>query len=150
MTTEIVMRRKGMRLEPVDQIAADDLASVPLDRDLIVTVKAPKNTKQMRFAWALAQKIADARDEIHDKDVAMDVLCEMTRHVKMVVNPVSGHAFMVRKSISALDGAAFSRLLNRMVYVTVTEIVPGLDEGQLRDEIEAMIAGNREYRREAA
>lgn len=149
MTTEIVMRRKGGRLEPVDHLSAEDLASIPADKDLLVTIKAPKNLKQLRFAWLLAQKISDARDDLTDKDVAMDVLCEMTRHVKVVVNPITGHAFMMRKSLS-IDGAALSRLLNRMVYVTVTHIVPGLDEGQLRDEIEAMTAPNRNYQREPA
>lgn len=148
MTTEIIMRRKGARLEAVDPISADDLASVPLDKDLLVTVKAPKNLKQMRFAWALAQKIADARDDLLDKDCAMDALCELVRHVKIVVNPISGKAHIARKPLSSLDSAAFSRLLNRMVYVTCAQIIPGLDEGALRDEIEAMCAGTRH--REAA
>lgn len=148
--TELVMRKEGRRLVSVCQMSDEDMATIPNDKDLLVTVKAPRNLKQLRFAWALAQKIADARDDILDKDVAMDVLCEMTRHVKMVVNPVSGHAFLMRKSIGTLDAAALSRLLNRMVYVTVAQIVPGLDEGQLRDEIESMVSGTPQHQRERA
>lgn len=138
--TELIMRKRGGRLEPVDVINANDLAALPSDKDLLVTVKAPKNLKQLRWMWVLAQKVADAVDGIHDKDDAMDLLCERARHVKMVVSPVTGHLFLVRKSLSKLDGAALSRLMNRMVYVTCAEIIPGLDEGQLRDEIEAMVA----------
>lgn len=143
MSTEIVMRKKGGRLEPVDQVSADDLASIPNDKDLLVTVKSPKNLKQLRFIWALAQKIADALDG-YDKDTAMDLLCEQSRHVKIVFHPVTGRAFVTRKSLSNLDGAALSRLINRMVYVACFEIVPGLDEGALRDEIEAMVAPSLE------
>lgn len=147
MTTELIMRKVKGRLEPVDQISADDLASIANGADLLVTVKSPKNIKQIRWMWALAQKIADAVEGIHDKDTAMDLLCERARHCKMVVSPVTGHLFLVRKSISRLDGAAISRLMNRMVFVTCAEIVPGLDEGQLRDEIESMCAGGQQYDR---
>lgn len=150
MATEIMMCKRAGKLEPASQMWADDLATLPNDVELRVTITAPKNSKQLRFAWALAQKIADARDDILDKDIAMDVLCEMTRHVKMVVNPITNHAFLMRKSIGNLDGPALSRLLNRMVYVTVTNIVPGLDEGQLRDEIEAMVSGSPQHQREPA
>lgn len=137
--TELIMRKTEGKLEAVDQISADDLASIPNNTDLLVTVKAPKNLKQLRWMWALAGKIADAVDGL-DKDSAMDLLCERARHVKFTVSPVTGHLFIVRKSLSVLDGAALSRLMSRMVWVVCNEIVPGLDEGQLRDEIEAMVA----------
>lgn len=150
MSTEIVMRKVKGKLEPVSQMAAEDLARVPADKDLLVTIKAPKNLKQLRFIWALAGKIADARDDILDKDIGMDVLCELSRHVKVVVNPITGHAIMMRKSLSGMDSATMSRLIDRMVYVTCAEIIPGLDEGTLRDELEAMVAPSRERQREHA
>jgi len=148
MSTELWMRKVKGKLEAANQIAADDMARIPSDKDLLVIVKAPKNAAQMRFIWALAGKIADARDDILDKEVAMDVLCEMARHVKIVVNPITGKAHIQRKSLSALDQAAMSRLIDRMVYVTCTDIIPGLDPGTLRDEIEAMCAGNPQRQRE--
>lgn len=152
MTTEIVMRKRYGRLEAADHLSADDLAKVPADKDLLVTIRSPRNLAQLRFVWALAGKIADARADILDKDSAMDVLCEMARHVKIVFNPITGKAHITRKSISGLDAAAMSRLIDRMVFITCSEIIPGLDEGTLRDEIEAMCVGNpqREQRREFA
>lgn len=148
MSTELWMRKVKGRLEAANQIAADDMLRIPSDKDLLVTVRAPKNAKQMRFIWALAGKIADARDDILDGDVAMDVLCEMARHVRIVVNPISGKAHIQRKSLSALDQAAMSRLIDRMIYVTCNEIIPGLDPGTLRDEIEAMCAGTPRHERQ--
>lgn len=152
MTTELVMRRKGAKLEVVDQMSAEDLASLPLDKDLLVTVRAPRNPRQHRLAWALANKLSQCCDFLPDAETAMDYLKIKARHVKIVHNPGTNHVFLVPKSIAfaSVDQSAFNRLFNRMVWVVCNEIVPGLDEGQLRDEIEAMCAGTPQHQREPA
>lgn len=144
MTTEIAMRREGNRLAPVDQIAADELGHVQIGKDVMVTVRAPRNIRQHRLAWALAQKISEACDWLHDREDAMDWLKIKSRHVKLLHNPVTGSVAVIPKSIAfaSLDQAAFSRLLNRMIYVICSEIVPGLDENALRQEIMAMVNGD--------
>lgn len=142
--TEIIMRKKGGRLEPVDEVSADELSLVPADKDVLVTLRSPRNPKQHRLAWALATKLAECCTYLHDREDAMDFLKIKSRHVKIVQNPGTGHVFLVPKSIAfaSVDQAAFNRLFNRMVWVVCNEIVPGLDEGQLRDEIESMCAPN--------
>lgn len=152
MTTEIIMRRNGNRLEPVDQMSADDLANIPVGKDVFVTVRAPRNPKQHRLAWALANKLSQCCEELPDAESAMDFLKIKARHVKIVHNPGTDHVFLVPKSISfaSVDQSAFNRLFNRMVWIVCNEIVPGLDEGQLRDEIEAMTAGTTQRQREVA
>lgn len=152
MTTELVMRRVGTKLEVVDQMSAEDLATLPRDKDLLVTVRAPRNPRQHRLAWALANKLSQCCEFLPDAETAMDFLKIKARHVKIVHNPGTGHVFLVPKSISfaSVDQSAFNRLFNRMVWVVCNEIVPGLDEGQLRDEIEAMCAGNPQHQREHA
>ena len=62
----------------------------------------------------------------------------MVRHVKIVVNPISGSAMMTRKSLR-IGQDEMSRLIDRMVFVTCSEIIPGLEEGKLRQEIAAMV-----------
>lgn len=138
MTTELAMRRDGNKLVPSNQMSDEDMSRLPLGKELLVTVNVPRNLKQLKFVWALASKIADARDDILDKEVAMDVLCEMVRHVKIVVNPISGSAMMTRKSLR-IGQDEMSRLIDRMVFVTCSEIIPGLEEGKLRQEIAAMV-----------
>lgn len=147
MPTEIIMRKERGRLVPVDAMSAEDLDKVPAGKDLRVTVAAPRKTsRQNRYVWALAGKIAEARDDIPDKDAAMDVLCELARHVDVTVNPITGGVHVHRRSIANLDQAEMSRLIDRMIYVACTQIVPGLNEGALRREIEAMVAPAQDRR----
>ena len=139
--SEIAMRREGNRLAPVDPISEEELQRVPLNRDLLVTVKTPRNTRQFRLAWALAAKVAEACDFLHDSEDAMDWLKIKARHVKVIQNPKTNQVVIIPKSIAfaSLGQDAFKRVFDRMVYVTVTEVIPGLDEGKLRAEISAMV-----------
>ena len=137
------MRREGNRLAPVDPMSEEDLQKVPLAKDVLVTVRSPRNIKQFRLAWALAAKVADACEFLHDPADAMDWLKVKARHVKLITDPRTGQVAIIPKSIAfaSLSQDAFKRVLDRMIYVTVSEIIPGLDEGKLRAEISAMVAG---------
>jgi len=135
------MRRQGARLIPVDDIAADDLVRVPANRDVMVKITSSRNMKLMRFLWALASKVADACDHLHDREDAMDELKIRVRHVKYITNPATGEVRIVPKSLTKLDGPGLSRLADRMVFVICRDIVPGLSEETLRAEIMAMIDG---------
>ena len=145
MTTEIAMRRQGNRLAPVDPISEDDLSKVPADRDVMVTIKTPRNLRQFRLAWALADKISDAVDFLPDRESSMEWLKIKARHVKLIQDPRTGQVAIIPKSIAfaSITQDQFKRVFDRMVWVTVNEIVPGLDEGALRAEIETMVGGGK-------
>ncbi|MGH6725118.1 MAG: hypothetical protein ACREB8_01065, partial [Pseudolabrys sp.] len=101
-----------------------------------------RNMVQFRKLWALAQKLSEACDFIHDKDEGMDFILIGCKHVRWVANPRTGLTFPVAKSISgsALDGDKFTRLYKRALWFICTEVLPGIDESALRDEIEQMCA----------
>ena len=141
MPDEIAMRREGNRLAPVDQMSEEDLVRVPLGLMVLVEIRTPRNIQQHRLAWALADKVAEACDFLHDRIDAMDWLKLKARHVRYIHNHHTGETQIIPKSIrfASLSQQAFNRVFNRMIYVTVTEIVPGLDEGALRSEIETMV-----------
>jgi hypothetical protein len=140
---EIAMRRSGAKLIPVDDLAADDLVRVPADRDVMVKIVSHKNMKLWRMLWALASKVSDACDHLHDREDAMDELKIRTRYVKYITNPVTGEVRIVPKSLTKLDGAGLNRLADRMIYVICRDIVPGMDEGALKSEVLAIISGER-------
>lgn len=135
------MRREGNRLAPVDPLSDEELSKIPLGKDLLVTVKSPRNMRQFKLAWALAKKVSDACDFLPDSETAMDWLKIKARHVKMIQDPRTEVVSIIPKSIAfaSLSQDAFKRVFDRMVYVTVAEIIPGLDEGKLRAEISAMV-----------
>ncbi len=140
---EMAMRRVGHALTPIDPMSDEELMLLSTDKDVLVTAWVPRNVKQHRLAWGLAGKIAEAVDNIHDADDAMDWLKIKCRHVKYLTDPRTGQVQIIPKSIAfaSLTQQAFGRLLNRMVYVTCTEIIPGLDEGALRRELLKMVGG---------
>lgn len=151
MSTDLVMRKRKGKLSTVDFVGDDALSGIPDDQDLLVTItrKPTRTLVQLRFVWSLADKVAKNFQHL-DKDEALNVLCEMARHVDVVVNPITGHAHLIRRSISNLSIDAMSRLIDRMIFVTCDRIIPGLDEGTLRDELESMVAPNHERQREPA
>lgn len=141
MSIEIPMRREGAHLVPVDAVAAEMLAEVPTNTGVMVTVKVPRNLRQFRLAWALADIVSKSVDFLADRESAMDWLKIKARHVRMIHDPLRNVTAIVPKSISfaSLDQAGFARVLNRMIYVTTTEIIPGLEESSLRAELESIV-----------
>lgn len=138
------MIRRGKSLVAVDEMAADALTHIPADQIVMVTAKARRNPKQHRLAWALAQKLADACDWLHDAEDAMDWMKVRCRHVKMIQRPGSDEVVFVPKSIAfaSLDQARFARLLKRMIFIICSEVLPGVKERTLHDEILKMVEGN--------
>lgn len=135
------MRREGNRLAPVDPMSEEDLQKVPCKKDVLVTVRSPRNIRQFRMAWALASKIAASCDYLHDSEDGMDWLKLKARHVKYIQDPVTHQMAIIPKSIAfaSLKQDDFKRVFDRMIWVVCSEILPGMDEGTLRAEISAMI-----------
>lgn len=138
---ELVMQRQGSRLVPVNEMFAEDLARLPLNADLTVKVTSKKNMRLHRLLWALAAKVADASDQFHDREDAMDELKIRARYFKLTVSPISGEARITPKSLTKLDGTGLQRLADRMIYVICRDILPGLEESKLKAEVERMVAG---------
>jgi hypothetical protein len=138
---ELHMVREGNHLVPIDEMSSEELARIPLRQQVLVTVRIPRNIRQHRLAWALATKVAEACEWLHDREDAMAWLKIKARHVRYIHDHRNGETQIIPKSIrfAALDQMGFDRIFRRMVYVTVTEIIPGIDESALRAEIESMV-----------
>lgn len=141
MTTEIIMRKVKGKLEPMTEMAADDLVHVPADVDLFVTVRTRRNPNQHKLFWALCQKLSDNCDFLHDTEDAATYLKFKCRHVHVIVNNKTGESIVVPKSISyaSMPQAQFDRFFKRAVYVICTEIIPGLSQEALQAEILEMV-----------
>ena len=123
---------------------AAEFATIAIGAELRVEITTERNLRMLAFAWVLAGKIADNCDDVYlDKDDAMNnvpygLKCR-AKHAKAVVNPETGEVTIKPLSLKRLDGEAFKRLLDRMVYVACRDIIPGMELGKLTDEIEAML-----------
>ena len=141
MSIEIPMIRENGHLVPADAVSAEMMEEIPLNTGLMVEVRVPRNIRQFKLAWALASIVSKSTDYLPDRETAMSWLKIKSRHVRMIVDPKTGEVSIVPKSISfaALDQTGFARVLSRMIYVTITDIIPGMNEGELRAELEKIV-----------
>lgn len=142
MTAEIAMRRVGNKLEAVDPVSEEMLQAIPTNKDLLVVVKTPRNVRQFKLAWALAHKLAEACDFLHDSEDAMDFLKVKAKHFRAVHDPLREVTHIFPKSINwaSLSQEGFNTIFKRMIYIVTAEILPGLPDTDLKREIEAMVA----------
>lgn len=146
---DLVMRKRGalhageFGLFIDSPVFEEDFASIKANADVTVTAVQSRNIKQMRLAWALAAKIADTGvlGDADRRDV-MNYLLKKAKHVRYIANQHRDgvEVEIVVKSIrfASMDQTAFDRLFNRMIYIVLSEILPDVPEGTLRDEIEKM------------
>lgn len=139
-------------LFPDSPIAEEDFGLVPLGAEVRAELATERNMAMLKFAWALAGLIAENTEFYLDKNDAMDGpmgLKMKAHHCKPVVDQATGEVTLRTLSLKRLSNEAFHRLLKRFVWVTCHQIVPGMDEGPLRAEIEEMIRDKRQPAEEA-
>lgn len=132
-------------LAPVDQFGAEDFGKVPHSETLHATLRSSVNMGKWRLFQALAAKVAEAHPHISDREEAMDAICYGVKHIRTAFNPKTGNAIISRKSTSphAFDsGGEFDRFFDRAQYYVLTQLLPGVPAGVLRDEIEKIVAPN--------
>jgi hypothetical protein len=124
-------------LFPSDPANSEDFALI--DYGLVMAkLSTPKNTKLLAYIHVLAKKVADALG-LGDIDDGKRYLKHKARFVKFDINPDTGEVTLISKSMRKLSNEALKRLADRMVYIVVTDVIPDLDEGELRRELEGMV-----------
>lgn len=160
MTVELFMRKRAARragevgLFCDAELFEEDWKTVPLDAEVRTELATERNMALLKFAWSLAGIIADNTEFYLDKQDAMDSvqppgLKVLAHHCKTVVDPGTGECVVKPMSLKRLSNEAFLRLVRRMVWVTTTRIIPGMDEGPLRAEVEEMVRDKRQPREDA-
>jgi hypothetical protein len=138
-----VFVRRGGALVPADDHAREIMEGVKDGQSVMVSVRKVRNPRQHRLAWALAQKVSEAVEWLHDREDAMDYLKIKARHVRMIVDPRTGEVTLTPKSIAfaSCPQETFNRLFDRMCWIICNEVVPGMDESALRAEVLALVDG---------
>ena len=138
-----VMMRKGLRgLEAVDEAGADVLRRIKASEVVRVEVTKPRNLSFHRRFFALLTIVWQT---CGDWPSVEDLLIELKvriGHVREVVIRDSGEVVKVPESISfsAMDETAFWQFYEKCVQVICTDMVPGLDDAALREEVLRAVA----------
>lgn len=144
--TELVMRKRQgrageMGLFVESEVFEDDFGHIKIGAEVNVKATTPRSLRQIKFAWALATKIAEACPWVESKEDCMDFMLIEAKHFRRIYDPLRGIAILKPKptNFGAMDGTEYTRLLRRITHVAVTIMVPGMDDSALKAEIEAMI-----------
>ena len=118
-----------------DQMADDEIKA--LGDDMVwLEITVPRNLRQIRYLWALAQKLTDGGC-YESKEDAMDDLKIRARFARWAVE--DGRTVIVPRSLSRQRGDVLHRLINRIIFVVCRDLLPHIKEADLRAEIEEMV-----------
>lgn len=147
MTEIIFTKRRGKEGELglfVDTVVfEEEWSSLKIGEQVKAECTVPANLKYQRFFFAMVKKVAEnSPDDFLDSEHCRERILIAARHCKYVDDRLRGRAEIKAKSVAGLSGDAWIRLLRRVNHVVTTEFLPGMDENELKAEIEKMLEMN--------
>ncbi len=146
MTEITFTKRKGREGEVglfVDsQIWDDEWSSIRIGAQVEAVCTVPENAKYRKFFHALVGKLADNVEWLNgDKDFAKEQLLLECRHATYHHDKARGKTEIRSKTTRNLSSDQWVRLLRRASHAVTTKFIPGMQENELKAEIEKMIRG---------
>ena len=117
----------------------DEWASLPQGIEIKAECTVPSNLRYLKFWWALMGMLCDNTEAFVDKRYASNRVLLEARHYKIVQEPLTGKTEIKPRSVSGLSADAWLRLLARATHVVITQFMPGMSDGLIKDEIAKMI-----------
>lgn len=138
--TDILMRKAFGALRPVDDQGEEVLRGIPNDAIVKVAVKRARNPRHHRLYWALLSLLYENQSRYATVEELSDAIKCAVGHCTVIAG-TDGREIRIPKSISfaKMDQDEFRRFFDRVVDLAVTRILPGIDEADLRREIEEMV-----------
>lgn len=143
---EIILRKKGNSLIPVDELGCEVLAKIKEGRDVGCDVIQRRNPRHHRLYWAMLKLLSEHTDIFagQDTEIISIALKLATGLVKAFVDQETGKMVMVPLSISfaAMDQAKFNQFFDAACK-TIAErwLPPGTTSEDVRRELIRMVDG---------
>lgn len=137
---EYYLTKRLNALVPSDPKTAELIAALPHGATVRAVVTKPRNPAHHRLLWALLAKVVEAGANFESADALLFYLKVRLGHCD-IVQGTKGHKYPMPRSISfaSMDQQAFKRFYEAAVRVIVTEVLPGVTESELTQEVNAMI-----------
>lgn len=132
-------KRQG-RLVPADIMADELLAGIPEGREVLISIRRPRNPKHHRFLFALLRKVRENTDQWSSDQELLDDLKLATGLFETRVNLVTKKAYAVPGSISfaSMPQDSFALWFDQVVHVLATNVL-GVTSEELHAEIREMV-----------
>lgn len=136
---EIVLIKKNGRLEASDVMSSESLASIKEGREVLVTLQTPRSPRQLRWFWALCEIVAQNCEWLDNQNAVANYLKYKAKHVDWIGR--EGQQIPILRSIAygSMAQEEFNQFANRCVWYVCNDIIPGMNENELRNEVLAMV-----------
>jgi len=134
---ETFMRRNLNGFEPAD---GEGPPRVPVGDVVKVTYSRPRSLAHQRLYWGLIRLVFENQSYFTTKDHLHQAVKLATGYAHKKTRK-NGEQYTVYDSTSfeAMDQTEFNEYFERVVEFVCSEVIPNLDEGDLKREIEGMI-----------
>ena len=135
--TQILCKRTVSGLSADDDAATAVLRKIKVGDVVRVEVRRPRNLQAHRRFFALVNLVYSNSEEFPSADVARKVLTCRAGHATPFVIKSTGEVILVPESISFanMDQDEFDAFWQRVVKVVCDEILPGVTEPEIEEEI---------------
>lgn len=126
-------------LAPCDERDRDLLSKLKVGKQVTVEVKQSRNIKELRLYYALIHLIFPQQSTWETEDDLDDAIrCAVGHCTKTTLKSGEIMVRPRRLAFGKLDQTSWRDYLDRVMRLTTTKIIPGLDEGDLRRELETI------------
>ena len=132
----------GGALMPADDMATEVFENIKNGELVMVTILKPRNLKHHRLYWGLVSLVWDqcdqdrypTRSDLHN---ALKIFAGIRTRI---VLPDGTKGFIPGSvSFSSMDQMAFNQFYDTICDIVARDVLPGIDERDLRMEVESMI-----------
>lgn len=136
--TTLFMRKTLTGLEPTD---GAELPRIKLGAVVRVEIKQPRNSKHHRKFYALMNLIFKNQERYETLDDLVDMIKIATGHCKVYPKRNGDPVYLPRSiAFHNMDQTQFDEFYAKVLRLIDEHIIPGLNEGEVKAEIESMIA----------
>lgn len=139
--TAAVFRKHLNALRPVDDAGDALLSRIKLGQDVMVEVKRPRNPLHHRKLFAMLKIVLDNQEFYKSTDDLLEVCKLRVGHVHVI--ETKGGDVRIPKSISfaSMPQDEFNAFYDKAVQWVVSEVIPGLQRGDLDEAVERELIG---------
>lgn len=134
--------RRGMGLFPASPEAQEIVSSIKDGSECLGEFRSVRNIRQLRLFFAMLHVIVENTDFFETIDQAKQAIKLATHEADIVIDE-TGKVFYVLRSIAleSMPQDRFNRFFARAIHVVLTRWLIGMEESELRQEIEEMADG---------
>lgn len=146
MAMKVVVRSDGRALWPRDPYSAEIIANMLRDKDAMAEVRQPRSLKQHRFLMVWLNRIADNHPVYDSVDRLLTELKVRAGMFSPAIVTDTADASKTRVvyiveslSFETMDQARFSQIFEKFRRIIKEEILPGVsDEGLMNEVMECL------------